>query len=145
MFFEGSNAFNARWAAASVGLHELAIHGRRVRARGRQASCRPRALTRCYRELLKPSASASERAGENYDRLPLNRGGDGSSPDNWTGLLDMGTSRPHPDSGAQSASQCRRVLPLPLASEGGEGSEPQDARQQQDCAPRRGINAPIAA
>ena len=38
--------------------------------------------------------------------LALNRGGDGSSPNPASPSFRLGTSRPHPDSGAQSASTC---------------------------------------
>jgi hypothetical protein len=53
---------------------------------------------------------------ETFGSLPLNRGGDGSSPAETTGLRDMGTSRPHPGSGAQSASKRRGVLSLTLST-----------------------------
>ncbi|MCX6924019.1 MAG: protein kinase, partial [Verrucomicrobia bacterium] len=49
-------------------------------------------------------------AAQPSQTLPLNRGGDGSSPANRTGLRDVGTSRPHPNSGAQSAPERRGVL-----------------------------------
>ena len=48
-----------------------------------------------------------------FPRRPIllkNRGGDGSSPAKTRGTQDMGTSRPHPGSWAQSASKCRGSL-----------------------------------
>ena len=55
----------------------------------------------------------SELSSQAYDcaiAFALRRGGDGSSPEETTGLHDMGTSRPHPDSRAQSKSECRGIL-----------------------------------